>query len=143
LASDPMTYLQYNGNRAFQNQTASCGESTARNCGINGSVCRANQNSVALLTERVGLGDAIAPVMNWTSPANGATVPPGFTVEMTATDNIAVVSGSMTLDDGTPITATTNGTYNFQTPADLTEGQHTIKLEVSDGKNVKSETRAV
>src|SRR5574338_596648 len=46
LASDPMTYLDYNGNRSFKNQVASCGEDTQRPCGINGSTCRANQNSV-------------------------------------------------------------------------------------------------
>ncbi len=61
LASDPMTYLDYTGNRTFKNQTASCGEDVTRPCGINGSTCRANQNSVALLTERLGAksGDTV------------------------------------------------------------------------------------
>lgn len=56
LASDPMTYLPYNGNRAFRDQTATCGEDSAapRACGINGSVCRPTQNSVQLLRERLG-----------------------------------------------------------------------------------------
>jgi hypothetical protein len=55
LASDPMTYLDYNGNRSFKNQAASCGEDVQRPCGINGSVCRNNQNSVTLLNERLGI----------------------------------------------------------------------------------------
>jgi uncharacterized protein (TIGR03382 family) len=52
--SDPMTYLDYDGDREFQNQMADCGEFESRDCGINGSVCRNGQNSVAVLTSRLG-----------------------------------------------------------------------------------------
>jgi hypothetical protein len=143
LASDPMTYLNYNGNRAFQDQTASCGESTTRACGINGSTCRPNQNSVALLKERLGIGDAIAPAMQWSSPSDGATVPPGFEVNAAGTDNIAVTGAVLTID-GTQIEAKTGaGPYTFITPATLAEGPHTVVVEVTDGKNIKSETRSV
>ncbi len=55
---DPMTYLEYAGNREFQNEMASCGEFESRDCGIDGSVCRDGQNSVALLTSRLGRRDA-------------------------------------------------------------------------------------
>lgn len=54
LASDPMTYLPYNGLQAFQDQTVACGEDTPRPCGINGSVCRDDQNSFEILTEVLG-----------------------------------------------------------------------------------------
>jgi uncharacterized protein (TIGR03382 family) len=54
LPEDPMTYLTYFGNRSFQNEMASCGEYGERMCGIQGSICRAQQNSVALLTQRLG-----------------------------------------------------------------------------------------
>ena len=54
LAEDPMTYLPYAGNRAFQNEMADCGEYGERMCGIEGSVCRQRQNSVQLLEERLG-----------------------------------------------------------------------------------------
>lgn len=54
LASDPMTYLPYVGERAFQDEMATCGEYDGRMCGINGSVCRRRQNSYALLLERLG-----------------------------------------------------------------------------------------
>jgi MYXO-CTERM domain-containing protein len=143
LASDPMTYLNYNGNREFQNQAVSCGESTPRNCGINGSTCRTNQNSVQLLSDRVGIGDAIAPALNWTAPANNATVPPGFQVNATATDNVAVMYAKLSLDGGEPVQATGAGPYLFATPSDLAEGTHTIQIEISDGKNTKSEMRTV
>jgi len=49
LASDPMTYLDYTGERTFKDQMAPCGEFGNRMCGIDGSVCRERQNSVQLL----------------------------------------------------------------------------------------------
>jgi len=143
LASDPMTYLNYNGNRAFQDQSASCGESTARVCGINGSQCRPNQNSVALLKERLGTADAIAPTMDWASPANNATVPPGFEVKASGTDNIAVTGATLKIDGTMIETQTGPGPYTFATPATLADGQHSVLVEISDGKNIKSETRNV
>lgn len=60
LASDPMTYLGYSGNRAFQDKAVPCGEFKARPCGIADSPCRPSQNSVQLLLERVGSGSGQA-----------------------------------------------------------------------------------
>jgi len=54
LPSDPMTYLDYGGDRTFQDEMASCGEYSDRACGINGTTCRRRQNSVALLEQRIG-----------------------------------------------------------------------------------------
>jgi uncharacterized protein (TIGR03382 family) len=54
LASDPMSYLDYDGDRVFQDEDAFCGEYDIRTCGIGGSVCRDTQNSVELLTQRLG-----------------------------------------------------------------------------------------
>ena len=144
LASDPMTYLQYNGNRAFQDMTASCGEDTARICGINGSNCRANQNSVQLLTTRIGAaGDLVAPMMNISSPSNGATVPPGFEVHASGTDNVAVTGATLKIDGTQTDMKTGPGPFVFVTSATLPEGQHTLVIEVSDGKNIKSDMRTV
>jgi hypothetical protein len=143
LASDPMTYLNYNGNRAFQNQTAQCGESTARQCGINGSVCRANQNSVTLLTERLGASDAIAPMLSWTSPSNNSTVPPGFEVHASGTDNIAVTGATLKIDGMQVDAKTGSGPFVFTTPTTLAEGAHTLIIEITDGKNPQTETRNV
>ena len=39
---------------AFQDEGSVCGEFEARPCGIGGSFCRATQNSVQLLTQRLG-----------------------------------------------------------------------------------------
>jgi hypothetical protein len=143
LASDPMTYLNYNGNRAFQDQAAACGESTQRPCGINGSTCRPNQNSVTLLKERLGIADAVAPTMAWTSPPNNSTVPPGFEVRASGTDNIAVTAAVLKIDGTQVETKTGPGPYTFVTSPTLAEGQHTVIIEISDGKNIKSEARTV
>ncbi|HEU4615886.1 MAG TPA: Ig-like domain-containing protein, partial [Kofleriaceae bacterium] len=143
LASDPMTYLQYNGNRAFQDQTASCGEDTTRVCGINGSQCRPNQNSVALLRERLGTSDAVAPTMDWSSPANNATVPPGFEVKASGSDNIAVTGAVLKIDGAQTDMQAGAGPFTFVTSTTLAEGTHTVVVEISDGKNIKSETRTV
>jgi uncharacterized protein (TIGR03382 family) len=136
LASDPMTYLDYNGNRAFQNQTASCGEDVQRPCGINGSVCRPNQNSVTLLTERlgrkVGGGDTVPPTGTITAPAANTQVPPGFLVYTDANDNQMVVSAKLYID-GQVSLELTSGPFNFATPTTLSEGQHRLKVDIFDG----------
>jgi hypothetical protein len=140
LASDPMTYLDYNGNRSFQNQLVDCGEDTVRPCGINGSVCRSKQNSVQLLTERLGAkaapGDTIAPTVGITSPQSGAKVPPGFKVSFSANDNVGITMASIYID-GEP-SGSVMAEREFTTPADLAEGQHTIRVDVTDGANTES-----
>jgi MYXO-CTERM domain-containing protein len=142
LASDPMTYLQYNGNRSFKNQTVQCGEDTPRPCGINGSVCRQNQNSVALLTERLGPagapGDDIAPTLGITSPQNGAIVPPGFSIRFTATDNINVAMATLFIDDES-VGSLIEAPFEFTTDPNLSEGTHTFRIDVTDGSNVQSQ----
>jgi hypothetical protein len=139
LASDPMTYLNYNGNRSFQNQLVDCGEDVVRACGINGSVCRNKQNSVALLNERLGAkgtpGDNIAPNVGITSPKPGATVPPGFKVLFTADDNVGVTMASLYIN-GTP-SGSVMTEREFTTPTNLADGTYTIRIEVTDGTNTK------
>ena len=144
LASDPMTYLDYTGNRSFKNQVASCGEDVARPCGINGSTCRANQNSVALLTERLGpkTGDAVPPSGTIASPATNATVPPGFSVYVNATDNVAVLGATLYIDGTQADMQSGAGPFTFATSSTLAEGSHTLKVDVTDGSNVVT-TQAV
>ena len=143
LASDPMTYLQYNGDRSFKDQTVSCGEYQNRACGIGGSVCRQNQNSVQLLTQRLGLADLVAPTLGITFPADGSTVEPGFEVQAMAMDNVGVTGATLSIDDVVVTTTPGAGPYAFMTDAALADGTHTIKVEATDGKNKKSETITV
>jgi uncharacterized protein (TIGR03382 family) len=55
LAEDPMSYLEYVEDRSFQNAVSECGEYDSRPCGIDGSVCSMEQNSVTMLAERLGV----------------------------------------------------------------------------------------
>ncbi len=56
LAADPMSYLPFEGLRQFQDVSAPCGEFSERACGLPGGarICSQQQNSFALLIERVG-----------------------------------------------------------------------------------------
>lgn len=142
LASDPMTYLQYTGNRSFKDQVVSCGEDVTRPCGINGQTCRANQNSVALLKERLGTGgapgDTVAPNLGITSPTNNATVPPGFDIQFTATDNVSVAMATLYVD-GEAAGSLLAAPFKFTTSATVPEGQHKFRIDVTDGANIKSQ----
>ena len=80
LASDPMTYLDYAGDRSFKDEMAVCGEFEGRDCGINGSVCRDGQNSVAVLSSRLGkrgAEDALPEVPTTTGPEAGGCTSSG------------------------------------------------------------------
>lgn len=143
LASDPMTYLNYNGDRSFKDQTVPCGEYQNRACGIGGSVCRPNQNSVQLLTERLGRADLVAPTLSITSPADGETVAPGFLVAATATDNVAVTGGRLFIDDVDVGPVTGPGPFTFPTDPDLADGVHVLRVEVTDGKHPVTSTITV
>ena len=142
LASDPMTYLPFSGDRSFKDQAAQCGEDAVRPCGINGSTCRANQNSVALMKERLGTagapGDTTAPSVGITSPSNNATVPPGFEINFTATDNIAVTMATLYVDEEA-VGSVLAAPFKFTTSATIPEGSHTFRIEATDGANVKSQ----
>lgn len=130
LASDPMTYLPYKGNRWFQDQTAACGEKEARPCGINGSTCRAQQNSVQLLRERLGVADPTGPTGSVMAPAEGELVSSDFDISVNADDNIAVSSVEFFVDD-VSIGSALSAPYNF-TAENIAAGPHTITAVVTD-----------
>jgi hypothetical protein len=133
LAADPMTYLSYAGERAFQDQDAACGETTARPCGIAGNTCRATQNSVQLLLARLGAADRDneSPSVGITAPVVGATLEPGFEIAATATDNIAVESVAFYLD-GELVATRTESPYRVVTDPAIEPGAHTILVEATD-----------
>ncbi|CAN5917869.1 hypothetical protein BH11MYX3_BH11MYX3_28290 [soil metagenome] len=143
LASDPMTYLGFTGTRSFKDQTVACGEYQNRACGIGGSTCRSNQNSVALLTERLGKADLIAPTLDISSPADGDLVAPGFEVAATAIDDVAVTAGRLYIDDVDLGVVAGPGPYVFPTDPALADGAHVLRVEVTDGKHPVARTIAV
>jgi uncharacterized protein (TIGR03382 family) len=72
-------------------------------------------------------GSDAPPVVAITSPANNATVPPGFSVKATATDDHGVAKVEL-LVDGAMTTSMTAGPYTFTTSSTMAEGQHTIEV---------------
>ena len=139
--ADPMTYMAYAGERTFQDHAAACGESKARSCGIGGQVCSADQNTVQMLLSRLGSAgaDNLAPVIEVTSPSDGATVDPGFVVVAQASDNVAVSEVAL-LVDGVQVSTRVTAPYSFTTASSLEPGDHTITLEAIDTNNNKTVT---
>lgn len=140
LASDPMTYLNFNGLKRFQNVDAQCGENAPRTCGLPGTgvVCSQRQNSVTMLNQLIGGADTIGPTVAITSPSNGATVPAAFTVAATATDNTAVTKVELYVD-GALVDTKTAAPYTFDLSG-LATGPRTIQAKASDGVNTADNT---
>jgi uncharacterized protein (TIGR03382 family) len=132
LASDPMTYLQYDGLQAFRDQTVSCGEYQNRACGLQGE-CGATQNSYQMLMTRVGPGgggENGVPSIDITSPANGAIVPTAFTVAASAEDDGSVARVELWVDGALRDTKTTSP-YSFSVSG-LAVGSHSLQTIVFD-----------
>ena len=136
LAADPMSYLSYAGAKKFQNVTAECGETSPRPCAAPGAaMCRASQNSHALLMERIGAagtGDIDAPDVAITFPAAGAVVDPGFTINVTATDDVKVRLAVLSID-GESLGSLTGAPWTFVAPLDMPPGKHLIEVMATDG----------
>lgn len=80
-----------------------------------------------------GGSDTQAPTVHITSPENNGTVAPGFTVDVDAQDNVAVLRVELSID-GTVVGTDTTAPYSFTTAPDLT-GSHTIKATAYDAFN--------
>jgi MYXO-CTERM domain-containing protein len=136
LAADPMSYLSFSGAKRFQNVMAECGESTARPCAApGGPMCRDKQNSYALLMERIGAagtGDIDPPAVAITFPADGAEVDPGFTINVTATDDVKVRLAVLSID-GQSLESLTGAPWSFTAPLDMQPGRHVIEVMATDG----------
>ena len=108
-------------------QTASAARARARNCGINGSTCRANQNSVTLLKERARQrGDAVAPTMQWTSPGEQRDRAARLRSQGHRAPTTSRSPAQCSKIDGAQTDMKTGaGPYMFVTSATLPEGMHT------------------
>ena len=95
----------------------------------------------------VGVGtappaDAVAPTTAITSPADGATVPTGFSVEVDAADDQCVLRVELAID-GTPVASTATAPYTLATDPGLAPGMHTITVTTYDATNKSTDTRTV
>lgn len=141
LCSDPMTYLRGCGAKSFQDVFAPCGEGSPRACAQPGvfNCGYAEQNSVQLLTERVGLkqgGDLGAASIS--TPLDGANVVAGFEVH---TDVSGVATVELRIDGKLIATLESGSYYFFTTPVDLALGTHI--LEISSTQNAVTTTDSI
>ncbi len=133
LAVEVMSQLPSGQVRSFQDRDVACGETTARPCGSSTAPCRATQNSVQLLRERLGDfgGDDTAPAIVVASPTPNTTVAPGFMVSVAASDDVGVASLTLSLA-GTQLATTSNPTLEWQTDPTLAPGRYTFHIEAID-----------
>jgi hypothetical protein len=125
LASDPMTYLSYNGRRHFQNQAAPCGEYQNRSCNCGGST----QNSYNEILSIFGSATPTPPGITITNPANGAQVAPGFPVHAEADE--ALIRAEL-LINGNVVQTITNPPYAFNAPLTLGDGTYQVTVRGYD-----------
>lgn len=135
LSSDPMTYLNYNGERSFKDQAVRCGEYDARDCDCTGPT----QNSYQEILSTFGSAEPTPPVVTIVRPSLGANVSPGFPVEVQVEDFNGVehielwVNGEYGSEIAFP-------PYVLNAPDDLSEG--TIHVEVKAYDNQGTEGTA-
>jgi uncharacterized protein (TIGR03382 family) len=147
-ATDPMTYNNFSGIRQYKDgqkcgsdcqggqspfglTCSGSGGQATHACAMNNA---ATQDEVSTILTLFGSStpDTTPPVVMITSPSNGATVMPGFTVTANVTDDIAVVSAELKLD-GTSIKVLGGAPFTWTTPSTLNPGNHHIEVIGTDG----------
>ena len=133
LPGDLMSYLPWSGKKTFRDTPASCGEKTARPCGLGGAACRAQQSSMQILLARLGpaSGDGTAPTLAITTPITHTTVAAGFTVKANADDDQAVTAVAFYVD-GAKVGSSNTPPYELATDPTLADGMHTVMVEARD-----------
>lgn len=130
VPDDPMTYLSFAGPRWFQDEDAACGETEPRPCGIDGSVCRATQNSFRLLRERLveTVPDDTPPVLE-VPVADGARVTSPLLLRATASDASGVAEVGLALD-GRVVALHAAPPYEWE--LDVAPGAHALVVRALD-----------
>ncbi|MCE9575740.1 MAG: M4 family metallopeptidase [Deltaproteobacteria bacterium] len=95
----------------------------------------------------VGIGappaaDTTPPTVTITAPADGATVMPGFGVEVTANDDRGVLRVELAVD-GTTVGTDDAAPYSFTTDAAIAGGAHTLTATAFDASNQATATVTV
>ena len=135
-AKDPMTYLQLGSLKRFQNNDASCGEDTPRNCRptVSGGCGGSKQNSFKYMINTFGLNPNLEPPgINITSPKPGAFVKPGFKVEIESTGPVDLIKADVKVGTMLAGTIPNKTPYELVTmPTGLPIGKQTITVAATD-----------
>jgi hypothetical protein len=144
-ASDPLTYFSYNGRRYFKNAQVQCGSDCFDGLSPQGLTCtgatsqihpcyctnQPTQNSFTTIGGLFGLGEATPPTTKIVSPKLGSVVQAGFTVQVQASDNVAVSRVELYVDG--LLTATLAvAPYTFTAPGSLADGTHRVQALAFD-----------
>jgi len=96
------------------------------------------KSTVSLAWATVGVGtaptDAVPPTVSIKSPATGAKVAAGFSVEADASDDQCISKVEL-LVDGTVAQTLTAAPFTFTTPTALSTGSHTVQVKSYDAFN--------
>lgn len=126
---DAMTYLAPSAIwPLFTDAASDCGEYEARSCRCGGTT----QNSHQWLLAVLGPSDDVAPTIALDAPGDGATVRAPVRVESTASDNVRIDRVEL-LIDGTVLTTKDDPPYDFDVPAGVHAGGHTLTVRAVDG----------
>jgi len=145
IASDPMTYAGYNGQRSFKDQSARCGSdcptsegpdcpsgSQSRDCSCLGADnSYTNQNSVDDIISVFGASDPTPPIVEISSPANNAQVDTSFNIRADISDENGVARTELWIDNQM-VEALNFPPYVYNAPASLADGTHNIEIRAFD-----------
>jgi hypothetical protein len=94
-----------------------------------------NQDAEALLRERLGEGkqDTVVPLVWFKRPGSGAVLPPEFSFEVAAADDLGVHHVEIFLDEKKVLSLTDPPFTNALTK--ISDGEHTLRAEVQDWAN--------
>lgn len=125
---DPMTYMDLNAPKAWQNADQTCGTSTPENC----RCFPETQNSFRYLQATFGLNPALeANTIEIVRPREGAYVKPGFAISATWSSPLSLLDGGLTIDGG-PKQAPQNSLFVWNAPAELAAGAHAVGVSATD-----------
>lgn len=127
LVKSPMTYLNGQLPKRFQNVDATCGEDEPRRCSCGPST----QNSWEYLMNLFGPSTPIPPTVTISVPPDGSRVSQGFAVKGIYSDDIGVVKAELYIDD-ILITTGTSEPFVFNAPTDLAAGFHKVVIRAYD-----------
>jgi len=126
-AKDPMTYLELNSSKRFQNNDADCGESTPRSCWCGGTT----QNSYRYMTNTFGLSSSLAPAtLTLETPTEGQWVKSSFPVRATFTSELYTLGVALSID-GAQVATVDTDTIAFNAPT-VAGGPHTVSVSATD-----------
>lgn len=137
-SSDPMSYFSYSGRQQFKDDVP-CGSDCVNGQSPFGLTCTGTsqqlhtcmssggptQDDVQILMALFGPAGAVAPTLTIKSPATGAAVAPGFSVEVECTSARPIQEVQLSID-GVLKGTLTAPPYTFPTAPSLAEGPHKI-----------------